>query len=356
MAKPKKQQNKGKMITTEIQGEIDQLLIDIQKGQGADAIRQGTSVMPCEVFSTGSITLDAALGIGGIPRGRITEIFGPESSGKTTLALSVAAVVQKQGGVVAFIDAEHALDPVYADAIGVDMDKILISQPDSGEQALEIVDLLCQSCRVDLIIIDSVAALVPKAELEGQMGAHHVGAQARLLSQALRKLKGHVHNSNTAVIFINQLRMKIGVMFGSPETTSGGRALKFYTSIRIDIRKIAKIKETEDFIGGIAVRTKVVKNKLAPPFRQAEFDIVFGEGINRAGCIIDMGVDKKLLTKNGSHYSYNNMKLGNGRQAACKTLEANEDMMDEIEKRVLTNIQEAKAQTEDKEELFDKEG
>lgn len=339
--------------------QIEELLSGIKKTHGEDSIRQGDAILACESFSTGALTLDAAIGIGGIPRGRITEIYGPEASGKTTLALSVAAGVQKNGGIVAFVDAEHALDPVYASAIGVNMDRLIISQPDSAEQALEIVDTLVQSGSVDLVIVDSVAALVPLAELEGNMGASHIGLQARLLSQALRKLKGNVGKSNAALVFINQIRMKIGVMFGSPETTSGGRALPYYSSVRIDIRRVATIKgkegQNKDYGLGNHVRCKVVKNKLAPPFRTAEFDIIFGKGINRAGCALDMGSEHGVVQKRGNHYSYGNMKLGNGKVAACEILNANSDMLDEIEKQVLSNLAAKRSETEDKEESFDQE-
>lgn len=318
---------------------LDTLLFNIEKMHGAGALLRGTKTVKCEVIPTGSLTLDMALGIGGIPRGRITEIYGPEASGKTTLTLSLAAAVQQSGGTVAFIDVEHALDPIYANAIGVDMDSLLISQPDSAEQALEIVDTLCKSGLVDLVIVDSVAALVPKAELEGEMGASHVGLQARILSQALRKLKGIVHRSNTSLVFINQLREKIGVMFGSPETTSGGRALKFYASIRIDIRRIGTVK-TDGIGTANQVKTKVTKNKLAPPFRQANFDIVFGKGINKAGCILDLGVERKLIDKKGSHFNYSSLKLGNGRANACAILEENPDLMEEIRSKILGESEE----------------
>jgi recombination protein RecA len=338
------------------QSKIDELLQSIKKDQGEDSIRQGGGFIECDCLTTGAITLDTAIGIGGIPRGRITEIYGPESSGKTTLALSVAAGVHKAGGVVAFVDAEHALDPTYASAIGVDMDKLILSQPDSAEQALEIVDQLCQSGEVDLVIVDSVAALVPLAELEGTMGQSHIGLQARLLSQALRKLKGHVRTSNTALIFINQIRMKIGVMFGSPETTSGGRALRFYSSVRIDIRRVATLKDKDNPSGvGNHVRCKIVKNKVAPPFKKAEFDILFGKGINRAGCILDLGVDNEIIQKRGSHYTYGNMKLGNGRVAACDILSVNVDIMDEIEKQILEKAKTESSQAEDTEDTFDQE-
>lgn len=282
---------------------------------------------------TGSLPLDAALGIGGVPRGRIIEIFGPESSGKTTLALQIIAEAQALGGVVAFIDAEHALDPVYAARLGVDVDEVLISQPDYGEQALEICDMLVRSGAIDCIVIDSVAALVPRAEIEGEIGDTTVGLQARLMSQALRKLAGSLSKSNTTCIFINQLREKIGVMFGSPETTTGGRALKFFSSVRIDIRRVDSIKKDGEIVGN-RVRAKVVKNKVAPPFRQAEFDLMYGEGISREGCIVDMAVDAGVAKKSGAWYTYGEERLGQGREAAKKTLRENPDLRDELETKV----------------------
>ena len=285
------------------------------------------------VIPTGALPLDAALGIGGVPRGRIVEIYGPESSGKTTLALQILAEAQALGGVVAFIDAEHALDPVYAARLGVDIDEVLISQPDTGEQGLEICDMLVRSGAIDCIVVDSVAALVPRAEIEGEIGETTVGLQARLMSQALRKLAGSLSKSNTTCIFINQLREKIGVMFGNPETTTGGRALKFFSSVRIDIRRIDSIKKDGEVVGN-RVRAKVVKNKVAPPFRQAEFDIVYGEGISREGCIIDMGVDAGVVKKSGAWYTYGEERLGQGREAAKLTLKNNPDLRDEIEGKV----------------------
>ncbi len=282
---------------------------------------------------TGSLPLDAALGIGGVPRGRIIEIFGPESSGKTTLALQIIAEAQALGGVVAFIDAEHALDPVYAARLGVDVDEVLISQPDYGEQALEICDMLVRSGAIDCVVIDSVAALVPRAEIEGEIGDTTVGLQARLMSQALRKLAGSLSKSNTTCIFINQLREKIGVMFGSPETTTGGRALKFFSSVRIDIRRVDSIKKDGEIVGN-RVRAKVVKNKVAPPFRQAEFDLMYGEGISREGCIVDMAVDAGVAKKSGAWYTYGEERLGQGREAAKKTLRENPDLRDELETKV----------------------
>lgn len=286
-----------------------------------------------EAIPTGALPLDAALGIGGVPRGRIIEVYGPESSGKTTLALQILAEAQALGGIVAFIDAEHALDPVYAARLGVDIDEVLISQPDTGEQALEICDMLVRSGAIDCVVIDSVAALVPKAEIEGEIGDTTVGLQARLMSQALRKLAGSLSKSNTTCIFINQLREKIGVMFGNPETTTGGRALKFFSTVRIDIRRIDSIKKDGDIIGN-RVRAKVVKNKVAPPFRQAEFDLMYGEGISREGCIVDMGVEAGICKKSGAWYTYGEERLGQGREAAKARLHNDPDLREEIENKV----------------------
>jgi recombination protein RecA len=286
---------------------------------------------------TGSLALDAALGIGGVPRGRVVEIFGPESSGKTTLALQIVAEAQQQGGIAAFIDAEHALDPSYARRLGVDIEDVLISQPDTGEQALEITDMLVRSGAVDIIVIDSVAALVPRAELEGEIGDQQVGLQARLMSQALRKLAGSVSKSNTTCIFINQLREKIGVMFGSPETTSGGRALKFYSSVRIDVRRIDSIKQGTEIIGN-RVRAKVVKNKVAPPFRMAEFDIMYGTGISKEGSLLDLGVEEGVVAKSGAWYTYGDDRLGQGREAAKDFLKEHEDLRDTLERQVRDNL------------------
>jgi len=282
---------------------------------------------------TGSLALDAALGIGGVPRGRVVEIFGPESSGKTTLALQIIAEAQAMGGVAAFIDAEHALDPSYASRLGVDINEILISQPDTGEQGLEIADMLVRSGAVDVVVIDSVAALVPRAELEGEMGDAVVGLQARLMSQALRKLAGSLSKSNTTCIFINQLREKIGVMFGSPETTTGGRALKFFSSVRIDVRRIDSIKQGTDIVGS-RVRAKVVKNKVAPPFRQAEFDLMYGSGISKEGSILDLGVEEGIVAKSGAWYTYGQERLGQGREAAKDFLRENPDLRDQIETQI----------------------
>lgn len=308
---------------------------EIEKKFGKGAImRLGESTaLNVEAIPTGALPLDVALGIGGVPRGRIVEIYGPESSGKTTVALHIIAEAQAAGGIVAFIDAEHALDPVYAARLGVDVDELLISQPDTGEQALEICDLLVRSGTIDCVVIDSVAALVPRAEIEGEMGDATVGLQARLMSQALRKLTGSLSKSNTTCIFINQLREKIGVMFGSPETTTGGRALKFYSSVRIDIRRIESMKKDGEFIGN-RVRAKIVKNKVAPPFRQAEFDLMYGEGISKEGCVLDMGVEAGIVNKSGSWFNYGEERLGQGRDAAKRTLQENLDLRNEIENKV----------------------
>ena len=292
------------------------------------------------VIPTGALPLDVALGIGGVPRGRIVEIYGPESSGKTTIALHIIAEAQAAGGVVAFIDAEHALDPVYAAKLGVDVDEMLISQPDTGEQALEICDMLVRSGAIDCVVIDSVAALVPRAEIEGEIGDTTVGLQARLMSQALRKLAGSLSRSNTTCIFINQLREKIGVMFGNPETTTGGRALKFYSSVRIDVRRFDSVKKDGEFVGN-RVRAKVVKNKVAPPFRQAEFDIMYGEGISKEGCILDMGVEAGIVKKSGSWFSYDGTRIGQGRENAKKYFEENPEIMAEVEKKVRAKFNEA---------------
>ena len=281
-------------------------------------------------ISTGSLGLDIALGIGGLPRGRIVEIYGPESSGKTTLTLQVIAEAQRNGGTCAFIDAEHALDPIYAQALGVDIENLLVSQPDTGEQALEICDMVVRSGAVDVVIVDSVAALTPKAEIEGDMGDHHVGLQARLMSQALRKMAGNIKHSNTLVVFINQIRMKIGVMFGSPETTTGGNALKFYSSVRLDIRRIGAIKEGDEVVGS-ETRVKVIKNKVAPPFKQTEFQIMYGTGIYRLGEVIDLGVQQGLVDKAGAWYSYKGDKIGQGKKNACEYLAQNTEIAEEIE-------------------------
>ena len=308
--------------------------IERKFGQGSIMkLGQGNN-LEVGIIPTGALPLDAALGIGGVPRGRIVEIYGPESSGKTTLALQIIAEAQALGGIVAFIDAEHALDPTYAARIGVDIDEVLISQPDTGEQALEICDMLVRSNAIDAIVVDSVAALVPKAEIEGEIGDSSVGLQARLMSQALRKLAGSLSKSNTTCIFINQLREKIGVMFGSPETTTGGRALKFFSSVRIDIRRIETLKNKSGDAVGNRVRAKVVKNKVAPPFRQAEFDIMSCTGISREGCIVDMGVEAGVVKKSGAWYTYGEQRLGQGREAAKEMLRTNPDVRDEIEGKV----------------------
>jgi recombination protein RecA len=308
--------------------------IDKQFGKGS-VMRLGENRMPERIkfIPTGSISLDAALGIGGIPRGRVIEVFGPESSGKTTLALHIIAEAQKTGGLAAFIDAEHALDAYYAKNLGVDTDNLLISQPDTGEQALEICETLVRSGALDVVVIDSVAALVPRAEIEGEMGDAQMGLQARLMSQAMRKLSGAISKSNTCVIFINQIRMKIGVMFGNPETTTGGRALKFYSSVRIDIRRIASIKDRENVIGN-RTRAKVVKNKVAPPFREAEFDIMYGTGISREGDVIDVAVNHDIIEKSGTWFSYGEVRLGQGRENVKKFMLENPDIYTEVETKV----------------------
>ena len=312
--------------------------IEKQFGKGA-VMRMGDagSVRDIDVISTGSLSLDLALGIGGLPRGRVVEIYGPESSGKTTLTLQVIAEAQKLGGTAAFIDAEHALDPTYAAKLGVNVDELLVSQPDTGEQALEIADMLVRSSAVDVVVIDSVAALTPKAEIEGEMGDSHMGLHARLMSQALRKLTANIKRSNTLVIFINQIRMKIGVMFGSPETTTGGNALKFYASVRIDIRRIGAIKKGDEIIGN-ETRVKVVKNKVAPPFKQAEFEILYGEGISRNGEIIDLGVKANIVDKAGAWYSYNGDRIGQGKDNARQFLKEHPAIAKDIENRIRTEL------------------
>ena len=317
------------------QNSLDTVMAQIEKNFGKGAVmRLGDDVRPpIEVIPTGAIALDIALGIGGLPRGRVVEIYGPESSGKTTVALHAVASAQRNGGIAAFIDAEHALDPEYAKKLGVDTDALLVSQPDTGEQALEIADMLIRSGALDIIVVDSVAALVPRAEIEGEMGDSHVGLQARLMSQALRKITGALNSTGTTAIFINQLREKIGVMFGSPETTTGGKALKFYASVRLDVRRIETLKGGTEAVGN-RTRVKVVKNKVAPPFKQAEFDILYGEGISREGSLIDIGVDAGIVRKSGAWYTYEGDQLGQGKENARTFLKDNPDLSNEIEKRI----------------------
>ena len=317
--------------------------IDKDFGKGSVMMMNEKGVTEQEAISTGSLGLDVALGIGGLPKGRVVEIYGPESSGKTTLAIHVIAEAQKKGGICAFIDAEHAFDSVYAQKLGVDIDNLLISQPDYGEQALEIADRLILSGALDVVVIDSVAALVPKGELEGEMGDSKMGLQARLMSQALRKLTATISKTNSCCIFINQLREKIGVMFGNPETTTGGNALKFYASVRLDIRRQAQIKDGDEVVGN-HVKVKVVKNKVAPPFRQAEFDIIYGEGISKVGEIVDMGVELGIVQKSGSWFSYNSDKLGQGRDAVKKLLSDNPELMNELEGKIKDKIKEIQSQ------------
>ena len=314
--------------------------IEKQVGKGSVMKLGEFKAMEIEAIPTGALSLDMALGIGGVPRGRIIEVFGPESSGKTTLALHVVAEAQKMGGEAAFIDAEHALDPVYAKKLGVDIDNLIVSQPDTGEQALEITESLIRSGALDVIVVDSVAALVPKAEIDGDMGDSHMGLQARLMSQALRKLAGAINKTKTVLIFINQLREKIGVMFGNPETTTGGRALKFYASVRLDIRKIENIKQDGE-VKGNRVRVKVIKNKVAPPFREAEFDIVYGEGISKAGNILDMAVNMDIIEKSGSWFSYDGNRIGQGRENVKKYLKENPEILADVEQKVRANFAKA---------------
>ncbi|MFJ5225232.1 recombinase RecA [Streptomyces sp. NPDC088400] len=327
------------MAGTDREKALDAALAQIERQFGKGAVmRLGERPNePIEVIQTGSTALDVALGVGGLPRGRVVEVYGPESSGKTTLTLHAVANAQKAGGAVAFVDAEHALDPEYAKKLGVDIDNLILSQPDNGEQALEIVDMLVRSGALDLIVIDSVAALVPRAEIEGEMGDSHVGLQARLMSQALRKITSALNQSKTTAIFINQLREKIGVMFGSPETTTGGRALKFYASVRLDIRRIETLKDGTDAVGN-RTRVKVVKNKVAPPFKQAEFDILYGQGISREGGLIDMGVENGFVRKAGAWYTYEGDQLGQGKENARNFLKDNPDLANEIEKKILEKL------------------
>ena len=314
--------------------------IDKQYGKGTVMKLGDKTISDIESISTGSISLDMALGIGGVPKGRIIEVYGPESSGKTTLALHMVAEVQKNGGIAGFVDAEHALDPIYAGNIGVDIDNLYVSQPDSGEQALEITETMVRSGAVDIIVVDSVAALVPKAEIDGDMGDSHVGLQARLMSQALRKLTGIVNKTGCTLVFINQLREKVGIMFGNPETTPGGRALKFYASVRLDIRKIENLKQDGEVFGN-RVRVKVVKNKVAPPFREAEFDIIYGKGISKSGNILDLGVNLDIVEKSGSWFAYDGTRIGQGRENAKRYLEENPEIMADIEKKVRAKFNEA---------------
>lgn len=318
---------------------LDQALLQIEKQYGKGSIMKlGDNVeQKIDVIPTGCMTLDIALGIGGVPRGRIIEIYGPESSGKTTVSLHMIAEAQKMGGTAAFIDAEHALDPSYAQKLGVNIEELYVSQPDNGEQALNICDMLVRSGAVDIVVIDSVAALTPKAEIDGEMGDNHVGLQARMMSQALRKLTGIINKSNTIVIFINQLREKVGVMFGSPETTTGGKALKFYSSIRLDVRKVDTIKDGADIVGN-RTRVKVVKNKMAPPFKIAEFDIIYGKGISQVGCVVDLALDLGILKKSGSWFSYNDEKIAQGKENVKAFLEKNPDLFNEIKNLILAQV------------------
>jgi len=327
------------MAAVDREKSLDAALAQIERAFGKGSVmRLGDETrVPIEVIPTGSIALDIALGIGGLPRGRVVEIYGPESSGKTTVALHAVANAQRAGGIAAFIDAEHALDPDYAQKLGVDTDALLVSQPDTGEQALEIADMLVRSGALDILVIDSVAALVPRAEIEGEMGDSHVGLQARLMSQALRKMTGALSNTGTTAIFINQLREKIGVMFGSPETTTGGKALKFYASVRLDVRRIETLKDGGDAVGN-RTRVKVVKNKVAPPFKQAEFDIIYGHGISREGSLIDVGVEQGIVRKSGAWYTYEGDQLGQGKENARAFLRDNPDLANEIEKRILEKL------------------
>ena len=327
---------------------LESAILQIEKQFGKGAIMkygEGAALKNIEVIPTGCLALDIALGIGGIPKGRIIEIYGPESSGKTTVSLHIIAELQKQGGIAAFIDAEHALDPVYAANLGVDLDNLYVSQPDNGEQALDIADYLVDSGAVDLIVVDSVAALTPKAEIEGDMGDSHVGLQASLMSQALRKLAAITNKKNACVIFINQLREKIGVMFGNPETTPGGKALKFYASVRLDVRKADTLKDGAEIVGN-RTKVKVVKNKLAPPFKTAEFDIVYGKGISQSGCILDLAVAANIVEKSGSWFAYNGEKIGQGRDNAKNYLSANPAVMEEIKNRLLAQIEDKKGKAE----------
>ena len=352
------------MISEERKKALDVALSQIEKNFGKGSVMKLGEVgnVSVDAIPTGALSLDIALGIGGVPRGRIVEIYGPESSGKTTVALHMIAEAQKMGGIAAFIDAEHALDPVYAKNLGVDVDNLIVSQPDTGEQALEITEQLVRSGAIDIVVIDSVAALVPKAEIDGEMGDSHVGLQARLMSQALRKLTGVLAKSKTVAVFINQLREKVGIMFGNPETTPGGRALKFYASVRLDVRKQEAIKINGENMGN-RTKVKVVKNKVAPPFREAEFDIVYGKGISTSGCILDLAVNLDIVNKSGAWFSYNGEKIGQGREAAKAYLESHKTVMDEIEQKVRGNFNTAFEQSlttstetnDDNEEIDDEE-
>lgn len=338
MAKKQKQSKKinNPQSEAERQEALKMALGKIEKEMGKGAVMllgDDEYNLDIDTISTGALSLDLALGVGGLPKGRVIEIFGPESSGKTTVALHVVAEAQKEGGIAAFVDAEHALDPSYAQKIGVDIDHLIVSQPDNGEEALEVAEALARSGAVDVIVVDSVAALVPRSEIEGEMGDSSMGVQARLMSQALRKLSGVLHKSNTMIIFINQLREKIGIMFGNPETTTGGRALKFYASVRLDVRRIETLKDGNEMIGS-RTRVKVVKNKVAPPFKEAEFDIIYGEGISKVGCVLDLAADIDIINKSGSWYSYGDTRIGQGRENAKKWLQDNPEILDEIDEKV----------------------
>lgn len=336
-------------MNEEKQKNLDQAISQIEKQFGKGSIMKlgdATNIRNIDVIPTGCLTLDLALGIGGVPRGRIVEIYGPESSGKTTLALHIIAEAQRKNGVVAFIDAEHALDPTYAERLGVNLHNLYVSQPDTGEQALDITEQLVRSAAIDVIVIDSVAALTPKAEIDGEMGDSHMGLQARLMSQALRKLTGIINKSNTCLIFINQLRDKVGVMFGSPETTTGGKALKFYASIRLDVRRVDQVKDGTNIIGN-RTRVKVVKNKLAPPFRVAEFDIVYGQGVSQTGCILDLAIENGIIEKSGSWFSYNDGKIAQGKENAKNYLANNPEIMNEVEMKIKKKLGMIKCDDED---------
>jgi recombination protein RecA len=344
MTKPESSTSKVESSTSKDKS-IDLAVSQIERQYGKGAIMklgEGAMLGEMPTISTGSLSLDLALGVGGLPRGRVVEIYGPEASGKTTLALHVVAEAQKKGGIAAFIDAEHALDVHYAKKLGVNTDELLISQPDSGEQALEITEILVRSSAVDVIVIDSVAALVPKAEIEGEMGDAHMGLQARLMSQALRKLTATISKSHTIVVFVNQIRMKIGIMFGNPETTTGGNALKFYASVRLDVRRMAAIKQGQDVIGS-RTKVRVVKNKVAPPFREVEFDLIHGEGISREGDVLDVAVEKNIVEKSGTWYAYQGQRIGQGRENSKQFLKENATVLEQMEKEILENFRASKA-------------